>query len=186
MNKRRKENTLWKALSIIVHTNNTLTWMRWRPYATVARAMKAQEWAKLTLKIGLWSDMEVLDLQERVRGRESPGLLVMRGGRGRVLDKMGGVRGLRGAPAMSPWTSHPWVVSVSWTMTSLLNNLPLLNVCTKCPPCLSWPHSTLEYRWGQFTISTIAIIEWWFNSTVATQHTILPLLGQSRPSAGKA
>ena len=30
--------------------------------------MKAQEWAKLTLKIGLWSDMEVLDLQERVRG----------------------------------------------------------------------------------------------------------------------
>ena len=31
--------------------------------------------------------------------------IVMRGGR--VLDKMGGVRGLLGAPAMSPWTSHP-------------------------------------------------------------------------------
>ena len=60
---------------------------------------------ELTLKIGLWRDKEVLDLQERVRGRGSPGLLVMRGGR--ILGKMGGVRGLLGAPAMSPWTSHP-------------------------------------------------------------------------------
>ena len=49
--------------------------------------------------------IEVLDLQERVGDRGSPGLLVMRGGR--VLDKMGGVCGLRGAPAMSPWTSQP-------------------------------------------------------------------------------
>ena len=118
-----------------------------------------KDWAKLTLKIGLWRDIEVLDLQERVGDRGSPGLLVMRGGR--ILGKMGGVCGLLGAPAMSPWTSHPWVVSVSWTMTSLLNYLPLLNVCTKCPPCFSWPHSTLEYRWGQFTLNTIAGIEWW-------------------------
>ena len=144
--------------------------MSWRPYATVAREVKTQEWAKLTLKIGLWGDMEVLDFQEWCRDA------VMRGGR--VLDKMGGVCGLLGAPAMSPWTSHPWVVSVSWTMTSLLNYLPLLNVCTKCPPCFSWPHSTLEYRWGQSTISTIANIEWWF-STVVTQHIILPLNGFS-------
>ena len=134
------------------------------------------DWANLTLKIRLWRGIEVLDLQERVRDRGSPGLLVMRGGR--VLHKMGGVCGLLGAPAMSPWTSHPWVVSVSWTMTSLLNYLPLLNVCTKCPPCFSWPHSTLEYRRGQSTISTIANIEWWF-STVVTQHIILPLNGFS-------
>ena len=64
-----------------------------------------KDWAKLTLKIGLWRDIEVLDLQERVGDRGSPGLLVMRGGR--ILDKMGGVCGLLGAPAMSPWTSHP-------------------------------------------------------------------------------